>query len=94
MKFAILGFLVVVVIAFLVLVYKASKDWRWYQIVAVIFTMLLAITFMFPTANVLQSRQAWHKLKEELEVRAAESRRAVSASVASSIAGNPPGSGI
>ena len=72
MKFAILGLLVVLVIAFFVVVWKAAKDWRWFNIVAVCFTMLLAIAFLFPTAGVLKSRSAWHKIKEELEVKAVE----------------------
>ncbi len=71
MKFAILGLLVVLVIAFFVLVWKAAKDWRWYQIVPTIFTMLLAVVLIFPTAGVLGSRSAWHKKKEELEERVA-----------------------
>lgn len=70
MKFAILGVLVVLLIGFFVVVWKAARDWRWYQIVAVIFIMLLAVTLIFPTAGVLKSRAAWHQLKEELEERA------------------------
>lgn len=69
MKFAILGLLVVLFIAFCVVVWKAAREWRWYQIVAVIFCMILAIILMFPTANVLKSRAAWHELKEDLEER-------------------------
>jgi hypothetical protein len=71
MKFAILGLLVVLLIGFFVVVWKAAKDWRWYNIVAVCVTMLLAIAFLFPTAGVLKSRAAWHQLKEKLEVQAA-----------------------
>ncbi len=74
MKFAILGLLVVLVISFFVLVWKAAGNWRWYQIVAVCVTMLLAVTLIFPTAGVLASRSAWHQKKEELEERVAKIR--------------------
>ncbi len=74
MKFAILGVLIVLVISFFVIVWKAAKEWRWYQIVAACFTMLLAVAFVFPTAGVLGSRAAWHKKKEELETKATEVR--------------------
>lgn len=70
MKFVILGLLVVLLIGFFVVVWKAAKEWRWYQIVAVIFTMLLAVILIFPTAGALKSRAAWHQIKEELEERA------------------------
>lgn len=72
MKFAILGVLVVLLIGFFVVVWKAARDWRWYQIVAVIFIMLLSVTLIFPTARVLKSRAAWHELKEDLEDDAAQ----------------------
>jgi len=72
MKFAILGLLIVLLIGFFVVVWKAAKEWRWYDIVAVCFTMLLAMALMFPTAGVLKSRAAWHQLKEKLEVQAAQ----------------------
>jgi hypothetical protein len=72
MKFAILGLLLVLLIGFFVVVWKAAKDWRWYNIVAVCITMLLAIAFLFPTAGVLRSRSAWHQIKEQLEVQAAQ----------------------
>ena len=70
MKFAILGVLIILSIAFLVVLWKASKHWRWYQIVPALFTMVLAILFIFPTATVLKSRSKWHQLKEKLEVEA------------------------
>ncbi|TWU36194.1 hypothetical protein [Novipirellula artificiosorum] len=70
MKFVILGLLIVLVIGFFVVVWKAARDWRWFQIVAAIFTMLLGVTFIFPTAGVLKSRSAWHDVKEKLEARA------------------------
>ena len=72
MKFAILGLLVLIVIGFFVLIWKTSKDWRWYNLVAASFSMLLAIAFLFPTAGVLKSRSAWHQVKEKLEVDAAK----------------------
>lgn len=72
MKFAILGLLVVVLIGFFVVVWKASRNWRWFNIVAACISMLLAIAFLFPTAGVLKSRAAWHQLKETLEVQAAQ----------------------
>ncbi len=70
MNFVIIGVLAVLFIGFLVVVWKAAKEWRWYNLVAVIFTMILAIAFIFPTAGALKSRNAWHKVKETLEVRA------------------------
>jgi hypothetical protein len=72
MKFAVLGLLVVLLIGFFVVVWKAARDWRWYQIVAACITMILAILFLFPTAGVLRSRAAWHQVKERLEREAAE----------------------
>ncbi|MFG0262938.1 MAG: hypothetical protein ACF788_11155 [Novipirellula sp. JB048] len=74
MQYAILGLLIVVVIGFLVLVWKASPEWRWYHISTVIAIMLLAVIFIFPTAGALKSRAAWHKVKEELEVRAEKAK--------------------
>ena len=41
MKFVILALLIVVVIAFFVVIWKAAKHWRWYNIVAACITMLL-----------------------------------------------------
>ncbi len=72
MKFVIIGLLVVLVIGFFVLVWKAASNWRWYQIVPVCITMLLGIAFLFPTAGVLKSRAAWHQVHEKLEVDAAK----------------------
>lgn len=72
MQYAILGLLVVVLIGFFVVVWKAAKDWYWYNIVAVCITMILVILFLFPTAGVLKSRAAWHQVKEKLEIQAAE----------------------
>ncbi|QDT12528.1 hypothetical protein [Planctomycetes bacterium K23_9] len=70
MKFAILGVLILIVIAFIYLLWKASKHWRWYHITTAVITMILAITLVFPTAMVLKSRAAWHQIKEKLEVQA------------------------
>ncbi len=70
MNFVVIGVLVLLVIGFLVLLWKAARDWRWYNIVGAIFTMGLAITFLFPTAGALKSRQAWHKIYEANEARA------------------------
>lgn len=70
MQYALLALLVVLVIGFFVVVWKAAPNWRWYNIVAVIFTMLLTVAFMFPTAGVLKSRAAWHQVKEKLELEA------------------------
>jgi hypothetical protein len=72
MQYVLLGLLVLLLIGFFVVVWKASPEWRWYHIVGVCITMLLAVLFLFPTAGVLKSRSAWHKVKEDLERRAAE----------------------
>ena len=72
MKFVVLGLLVVLLIGFFVVVWKAAREWRWYNIVAVCVTMLLAVLFLFPTAGVLKSRTAWHQIKEQLEKQADE----------------------
>lgn len=70
MKFVILGLLVVLLIGFCILVWKAASNWRWYQIVPVVITMFLGVAFLFPTAGVLKSRAAWHQVREKLEVQA------------------------
>tara|TARA_R110002049_G_scaffold27321_2_gene94220 strand:- start:416329 stop:417825 length:1497 start_codon:yes stop_codon:yes gene_type:complete len=75
MKFVILALLIGLVIGFFVVVWKAARNWRWYNIVAACITMLLAVTMLFPTAGVLQSRAAWHQIKEKLEARAEESEK-------------------
>lgn len=67
MKFVILAVLLGFLIAFIVMVVKAAKNWRWYHITAASLAMLLAIILLFPTAAALKSRQAWHKVKEDLE---------------------------
>ena len=71
MKFIILAVLLAMFIAFVVMVVKAAKQWRWYHITSAVIAMLLAIILLFPTAGVLKSRQAWHKIKEDLEGRLA-----------------------
>ncbi|MEM6690362.1 MAG: hypothetical protein AAF664_13100 [Planctomycetota bacterium] len=70
MNFAILGILVVALFAFGFFVFKAATNWRWYQILPLVITMILVMTIMFPTAGVLKSRQAWHKIKNDLEKQA------------------------
>ena len=70
MKFVILAALIILVIAFFVVIWKAAQNWRWYNIVAACITMLLAVTLLFPTAGALKSRNAWHEVKETLEARA------------------------
>ncbi|TWU54563.1 hypothetical protein Poly51_32820 [Rubripirellula tenax] len=72
MKFVILGLLVVLLIGFFVMVWKAASGWRWFQIVPVCITMILAVLFLFPTAGVLKSRAAWHQVREKLEKQFAE----------------------
>lgn len=67
MQYVVLGLLVLYVIGFFVVVWKAAQNWRWYHIVAAIFTLLLAVGFLFPTAGVLKSRSAWHQVKEKLD---------------------------
>ncbi|QEG01626.1 hypothetical protein Mal15_57040 [Stieleria maiorica] len=69
MKFIILAVLLAMFIAFVVMVVKAANQWRWYHITSAVIAMLLAVILLFPTAGVLKSRQAWHKIKEDLEKR-------------------------
>jgi hypothetical protein len=68
MKFVVLALLVVFVIGFFVVLWKAARNWRWFHWLSAAMTMLLAVIFLFPTAGVLKSRSAWHQLKEQLEV--------------------------
>ena len=70
MKFVILGVLIVVLIGFLVVVWKARGEWRWYHLLSVVLVMFLTCAFIFPVAGVAKSRQAWHQVKEKLESRA------------------------
>lgn len=69
MKFIVLALLLAMLIAFIVMVVKAARNWRWYHITSAVIAMLLSIVLLFPTAGSLKSRQAWHKIKEELEAR-------------------------
>ena len=64
--------LFLLLVGFAVVVWKAASNWRWFNIVAVVLTMLLALVFLFPTAGVLRSRSAWHEVLESLELRLAE----------------------
>ena len=67
MTFLILGLLLIMFIAFCVMVWKAAENWRWFHMTGAIITMILATILLFPTAMSLKSRQAWHKIKEDLE---------------------------
>lgn len=67
MKFVILAVLLGLFIAFVVALVKSAKNTRWYQITSAVFVMLFAILFLFPTAGVLKSRQAWTKVAEDQE---------------------------
>ena len=69
MGLLIAGLMFIVFVAFCVLLWKAASDWRWYQIVPVVFIMIFSMILPFPTANALKSRKEWHKLKEDLEAR-------------------------
>ena len=64
--------LFLLLVGFAVVVWKAASNWRWFNIVAVVLTMLLALVFLFPTAGVLKSRSAWHEVLESLELRLAQ----------------------
>ena len=75
MMYAIMGFLIILAIAFLVFMWKSIPMWRWYQLLPTFVILCLTITFLFPTARALKSRQAWHEIKEELEDRATEAER-------------------
>ncbi|MDC0288153.1 hypothetical protein OAL01_01790 [Rubripirellula sp.] len=64
--------LFLLLVGFAVVVWKAASNWRWFNIVAIVLTMLLALVFLFPTAGVLRSRSAWHEVLESLELRLAQ----------------------
>ena len=72
MSIAVIAFIVLLFIGFLVVIWKAVPDWRWYQITGAILTMILSIVFLFPTAGALKSRNAWHKIKRDLEKQVGE----------------------
>lgn len=67
MQYALLAFLIVLVLVQAFLLWKAKDSWRWYPMVAIITTSILGVVFLFPLAGALKSRAAWHKIKEELE---------------------------
>ncbi len=68
MSYALLAFLIIMVLAFGFFMWKSRDTWQWYHLTVASLTMLLAILFLFPTAGTLKSRSAWHKVKEDLEV--------------------------
>lgn len=74
MSYALLGLLIVLVLAQAFLMWKAAPTWRWYEMVAVIMTTILAVVFVFPVAGALKSRSEWYKKKEELDVRFEKAR--------------------
>lgn len=67
MSYALLAFLVLLVLAFGYFMWQSRDTWRWYHITSATLALLLAILFLFPTAGTLKSRAAWHKVKEDLE---------------------------
>ncbi|TWT74070.1 hypothetical protein [Allorhodopirellula solitaria] len=69
MSYALLGLLIVLVLAQAFLLWKAAADWRWYEMVAIIMTTILAVIFVFPVAGSLKSRSAWYEKKEQLDER-------------------------
>jgi len=71
MSYALLAFLIILVLAFGFFMWKSRDTWRWYHITVSTFALLLAIVFLFPTAGTLKSRSAWHKVKEDLEAQLA-----------------------
>lgn len=69
MQYAVLAILIIAVIGFLVVLWKAAPYWPWYSLTCAALTMIMAAYFLYPTAGVLSSRAAWHKVKEDQEVR-------------------------
>lgn len=67
MSYALLAFLIILVLAFGFFMWKSRDTWRWYHITSASIALILAIIFLFPTAGTLKSRSAWHKVKEDLE---------------------------
>ncbi len=67
MSYALLAFLVLLVLAFGYLMWQSRDTWSWYHLTAASLLLLLGILFLFPTAGTLRSRAAWHKVKEDLE---------------------------
>lgn len=74
MSYALLGLLIVLVLAQAFLMWKAAPTWRWYEMVAVMMTTILAVVFVFPVAGALKSRSEWYKKKEELDIRFEKAR--------------------
>ncbi len=72
MSYALLGLLIVLVLVQAFLLWKSATAWRWYEMVAVMLTTILAVVFVFPVAGSLKSRAAWYKKKEELDARLAK----------------------
>ncbi len=67
MSYALLAFLVLLVLAFGYFMWQSRDTWQWYHITVSSLTLLLGIIFLFPAAGTLKSRSAWHKVKEDLE---------------------------
>ncbi|SMP73192.1 hypothetical protein SAMN06265222_11648 [Neorhodopirellula lusitana] len=72
MHYALLGFLILLVIAQAVLLWKAKDSWRWHQMIAIITVTILGVVFVFPLAGALKSRSAWHKVKKDLDAQLAQ----------------------
>lgn len=71
MSYALLAVFILLVLAFCFLMWKSRDLLRWYAITSGIVSLILAIVFLLPTAAVLKSRSAWHKVKEDLEAQLA-----------------------
>ncbi len=67
MNIAIIVLILLVVSGFGYLLWRSRDSWRWFHLTAASISMILAITFLFPTAGVLKSRAAWNRVKEDLE---------------------------
>ncbi len=67
MQYALLAVLIGLIIAQFVIVWKASPNWRWYQMIPVAVLPILTVAFLFPTAAALKARSAWHQLYEGQE---------------------------
>ncbi len=69
MYFALIALITIVIFLAGFLLWKSRDSWRWFHITGSAITLLLAIILLFPTAGVLKSRQAWSKVKEDLDAR-------------------------
>lgn len=67
MSYALLAFLIILVLAFGFFMWKSRDTWQWFHITSASIALLLGIILLFPTAGTLKSRSAWHKVKEDLE---------------------------